>query len=281
MTSTPPVAAGARIRFTVVGTVRTCYQQGEVTLADGTSLSYDPAQHRAAVLAEGWRPGDVIETQHGRLRRTERGGYHHWVHERSGQMFHDDQVDPVRARVVSWWGGRRTPTDPAPAETEPGRMIGDYLARHYDGQPLAELRDEHAAHHLEAAAKLLPLIPETEPDPRPSRFHATPAEVDAYLRTLLAEDVYLRYQQAIGYAALAEATEDAATVRAQADNEGLYTAAWREGWDDAIQRVDPDQNGPTPAGLVDLSHDDEQEREPDVDGAGRTRESYYTPKPTA
>jgi hypothetical protein len=28
----------------------------------------------------------------------------------------------------------------------------------------------------------------------PSRFSATPAEVDAYLRTILAEDVYLRFQ---------------------------------------------------------------------------------------
>ncbi|KOT51133.1 MULTISPECIES: hypothetical protein [Streptomyces] len=32
----------------------------------------------------------------------------------------------------------------------------------------------------------------------PSRFSATPAEVDAYLRKILAEDTYLRYQQAIG-----------------------------------------------------------------------------------
>jgi hypothetical protein len=33
--------------------------------------------------------------------------------------------------------------------------IADVLARTYDGQPLVELRDEHAAHHLEAADKLL------------------------------------------------------------------------------------------------------------------------------
>ncbi|WP_411092286.1 hypothetical protein [Streptomyces sp. 049-1] len=150
--------------------------------------------------------------------------------------------------------------------------LADHLARHYDGQPLEDLREERAGRHLEAATNLLPAIGDA---PRPSRFHATPADVDAYLRTLLAEDVYLRFQQAIGYAALAEATEDAATVRAQADNDGLYNADWREGWDDAIQRVDPDQNGPTPSSLV-TGLDDEQEREPDVDGAGRTRQEYGT-----
>ncbi|PSK57956.1 hypothetical protein B0E38_01801 [Streptomyces sp. 111WW2] len=92
-------------------------------------------------------------------------------------------------------------------------------------------------------------------DARPSRFHATPAEVDTYLRTILAEDVYLRFQQALGDAALAEAVEDAATVRAAADNEGMYNAHWREGWDDAIQRIDPDQNFPTPSSLIALTDD--------------------------
>ena len=33
--------------------------------------------------------------------------------------------------------------------------IADVLARTYDGQPLAELREEHAALHLEAADALL------------------------------------------------------------------------------------------------------------------------------
>ena len=84
----------------------------------------------------------------------------------------------------------------------------------------------------------------------PSRFNATPAQIDACLRTILAEDVYLRFQQAIGEHALAEAVEDAATVRASADNDDLYNADWREGWDDAINRVDPDQNGPCPTKLV-------------------------------
>jgi hypothetical protein len=35
--------------------------------------------------------------------------------------------------------------------------IADVLARTYDGQPLSGLRDEHAAHHLEAADAILAL----------------------------------------------------------------------------------------------------------------------------
>jgi hypothetical protein len=34
-------------------------------------------------------------------------------------------------------------------------QIADTLARTYDGQPLAEMRDEHAALHLEAADAVL------------------------------------------------------------------------------------------------------------------------------
>lgn len=33
--------------------------------------------------------------------------------------------------------------------------LADVLARFYDGQPLDHLRDEHAAHHLEAADRVL------------------------------------------------------------------------------------------------------------------------------
>ncbi|MFF7485580.1 hypothetical protein ACFZBC_08790 [Streptomyces luteogriseus] len=86
----------------------------------------------------------------------------------------------------------------------------------------------------------------------PSRLKATPAEVDAYLRTILAEDTYLRFQQEIGAQALHEVIEDAQKVRASADNDGLYNADWREGWDDAIERVDPELCGPSPSVLVEF-----------------------------
>lgn len=87
----------------------------------------------------------------------------------------------------------------------------------------------------------------------PSRFHATPAEIDAHLREILAEDIYLRYQQTIGDYAIAQTVEDTQAVRAAADNEGLYNADWREGWDDVIERIDPDRdNGPYPVKLIDF-----------------------------
>ena len=38
----------------------------------------------------------------------------------------------------------------------------------------------------------------------PSRFHATPREIDAFLRHHFAEDTLLRYQQAIGRQAVSE-----------------------------------------------------------------------------
>ncbi len=36
--------------------------------------------------------------------------------------------------------------------------LADVLARVYDGQPLADLRDEHAAHHLDAADRILEVL---------------------------------------------------------------------------------------------------------------------------
>jgi hypothetical protein len=86
----------------------------------------------------------------------------------------------------------------------------------------------------------------------PSRFTATPAEIDAYLRSILAEDTYLRFQQAIGDHAIAQTIEDADAVRTAADNEGLHNSDWCEGWDDLRDRVDPDGNGPYPTGLVEF-----------------------------
>jgi hypothetical protein len=44
--------------------------------------------------------------------------------------------------------------------------------------------------------------------PKPSRFHATPAEIDAFLRHHFAEDTLLRYQWAIGDAAAHKAAEE-------------------------------------------------------------------------
>ena len=88
----------------------------------------------------------------------------------------------------------------------------------------------------------------------PSRSNATPAEVDAHLRSILDEATYLRFQQAIGEHAISQTVEDVQAVRAAADNEGLYNNDWREGWDDVIDRIDPDRdNGTYPVKLIEFS----------------------------
>ncbi|MFL1904826.1 hypothetical protein ACJWDR_37840 [Streptomyces tauricus] len=89
--------------------------------------------------------------------------------------------------------------------------------------------------------------------PHELKLDATAAEVDAYLRTILAEDAYLKFQQTIGEHAIAQTVEDTDVVRAAADNEGLYTNDWREGWDDYRDRVDPDQNASYPVELVEFA----------------------------
>lgn len=73
----------------------------------------------------------------------------------------------------------------------------------------------------------------------PSRFDATPAEVDQHLRRILADDVYLRYQQAIGGAAVTEAADDLRN-----DDHGLAAA-----------EIDPaEDGGPYPSQLLCSRH---------------------------
>jgi len=59
----------------------------------------------------------------------------------------------------------------------------------------------------------------------PCRFDATPAEVDRHLRRILAEDTYLRYQQAIGGAAVREAAQDTATTPGAVATRSAVTSA--------------------------------------------------------
>lgn len=87
---------------------------------------------------------------------------------------------------------------------------------------------------------------------KPSRFTATPSEIHAWIQDNFADDVHLRYQQAIAFDVLSEAVGDVQAVRAQADNEGLYNADWREGWDDYNDRIDPERNDPYPSSLINL-----------------------------
>lgn len=94
--------AGARIRMTLEGIVRDAYQPGIFTLGDGTHVSYTPGQHAVTVLAAGWEPGDMIDTEHGVLTRVVDDGYAFWrcTEFEPPRDFHDDQVRTGDLRVI-------------------------------------------------------------------------------------------------------------------------------------------------------------------------------------
>ncbi|MGW2939646.1 hypothetical protein ACWDA7_50120 [Streptomyces sp. NPDC001156] len=71
----------------------------------------------------------------------------------------------------------------------------------------------------------------------PSRFDATPAEVDRHLRRILAEDTCLRYQQTIGGLAVAEAAK---AVRMEVVLPGTPDA---KAWWEAADFFDPLNGG--------------------------------------
>lgn len=72
---------------------------------------------------------------------------------------------------------------------------------------------------------------------RPSRFSATPAEIDRYLRRILAADTYLAYQRVIGNLAVKEAAEDLRMDYA------ARVIGSRPGWVDAADHIDPGKGG--------------------------------------
>ena len=91
----------------------------------------------------------------------------------------------------------------------------------------------------------------------PSRFDATPAEIDQHLRRILAEDVYLSYQQAIGGAAVREAAEDLRTETTcpggpfNADEYGTH-----QNVPEGADYIDPAKDGgPYPSQLLCSQHD--------------------------
>lgn len=88
----------------------------------------------------------------------------------------------------------------------------------------------------------------------PSRFYATPAEVDAFLREHFAEDTLLRYQQAIGNAAVHEATEE---LRSMANytypSPNTFDEKYAEGVQWATDEIDPaNDGGHWPSTLINL-----------------------------
>ena len=94
--------------------------------------------------------------------------------------------------------------------------------------------------------------------PSLSRFYSTPEEIHAFLTEHLAEDVYLRYQQVIGAAAVREAAEglreEAQQQRARAAESGPLGSSGEEDAEaltGAADAMDPDQDGgPWPSVLV-------------------------------
>lgn len=86
----------------------------------------------------------------------------------------------------------------------------------------------------------------------PSRFDAAPAEVDQHLRRILAEDTYLRYQQAIGIRAVIEAVGETRTTDLPQDYIDMFDngAKW------AADLIDPAKgSGPYPSQLQCSQHD--------------------------
>jgi hypothetical protein len=78
-------------------------------------------------------------------------------------------------------------------------------------------------------------------DDFPSRFYATPAEIDLFLRRHFAEDILLDFQRAIGQEAVREAVEDLRVYRNHPDNT-VMKQAWRQGVDDAAMQIDPEED---------------------------------------
>ena len=84
---------------------------------------------------------------------------------------------------------------------------------------------------------------------KPNRFHATLAEIDAFLRCHFAEDALLRYQQAIGNKAVAEAVADQ-----RAKGQELPVGQTLAGLLFAAEWVDPAKGGgPYPSELINLT----------------------------
>ncbi|MGK3107890.1 hypothetical protein [Streptomyces sp. WAC05858] len=82
-----------------------------------------------------------------------------------------------------------------------------------------------------------------------SRFSVTPKEVHRFLASRLAEDVHLRYQQAIGNRAVEEAAKDLRMTAAKLEVEGEKTTP--RGLRDAANEIDPMRyGGPFPSELI-------------------------------
>lgn len=93
-------------------------------------------------------------------------------------------------------------------------------------------------------------------DRLPHRFSATPAEVDRFLRTTLAEDTHLDYQRAIGNAAAHEAADDIRQQQGRLKLRGELEADKPWPASDAADWIDPAlEGGHFPAVLLCSRHE--------------------------
>jgi hypothetical protein len=107
-----------------------------------------------------------------------------------------------------------------------------------DDRNQADTIKHHVQERLGAAVNA-PVRVEIERNiPRPSRYSATPAEIDAFLCEHFAEDVLLRYQWAVGSAVLDEACND---LRTAAEREGIADDV--QDWATAADYIDPKKDG--------------------------------------
>ncbi|MTE20294.1 hypothetical protein F0L17_14485 [Streptomyces sp. TRM43335] len=87
--------------------------------------------------------------------------------------------------------------------------IADVLARHYDGRSLADLRDEHAQHHLEAADALIRDGQDIN--------RTTPGFEQQRLKRVLAECDAMEQAMVRGHASLSVLREHIDRIRAAAE----------------------------------------------------------------
>ncbi|MEU1663655.1 hypothetical protein ABZ547_08565 [Streptomyces sparsogenes] len=194
-----------------------------------------------------------------------------------------DEVEPCPASFSGattdpghWWEGeacgfcgkpRMTTPNPTPTplsperEAERLRIERDELAAAAKrvGQALQSFMDDTTDPGTEALAaqyELSRLLAKLSIDDTVisdsdylSRFSVTPAEVHRFLASRLAEDVHLRYQQAVGGRAVEEAAKDLRMTAAALEAEGEKTTP--RGLRDAANEIDPlKHGGPFPSALI-------------------------------
>lgn len=101
------IQAGARVVIHIETTVEAVGDH-EITLTDGTHITYQPGQLPITVIEPGWQPGDVADDGHGPLVRMVRDdGVHLWMRVDGGRTVWDDETSLHSLTLISRAGGER------------------------------------------------------------------------------------------------------------------------------------------------------------------------------